>query len=57
MRLIEAHNLRVEEAILTGESTVVDKHTNPLNGELPLGDRTNLGSSRHHRECGWGSAW
>jgi len=42
MRLIEAHNLRVEEAILTGESTVVDKHTSPLNGELPLGDRTNL---------------
>ncbi len=42
MRLIEAHNLRVEEAILTGESTVVDKHTNPLSGELPLGDRTNL---------------
>ncbi|HFK5635336.1 TPA: cation-transporting P-type ATPase [Enterobacter kobei] len=42
MRLIEAHNLRVEEAILTGESTVVDKHTQPLNGELPLGDRTNL---------------
>ncbi len=41
MRLIEAHNLRVEEAILTGESTVVDKHTNPLSGELPLGDRTN----------------
>jgi magnesium-transporting ATPase (P-type) len=27
--LIEAHNLRVEEAILTGESTVVDKHINP----------------------------
>jgi magnesium-transporting ATPase (P-type) len=42
MRLIEAHNLRVEEAILTGESTVVDKHTNPLSGELPLGDRTNM---------------
>ncbi|MGF6422456.1 magnesium-transporting ATPase (P-type) [Lelliottia sp. 489] len=42
MRLIEAHNLRVEEAILTGESTVVDKHTNPLQGDLSLGDRTNL---------------
>ncbi|MBT0647078.1 cation-transporting P-type ATPase, partial [Escherichia coli] len=42
MRLIEAHNLRVEEAILTGESTVVDKHINPLCGELPLGDRTNM---------------
>lgn len=42
MRLIEAHNLRVEEAILTGESTVVDKHTDVLHGELPLGDRTNM---------------
>ncbi|GHD92421.1 carbonate dehydratase [Pseudocitrobacter faecalis] len=42
MRLIEAHNLRVEEAILTGESTVVDKHTDALTGDLPLGDRTNM---------------
>jgi len=42
MRVIEAHNLRVEEAILTGESTVVDKHIQPLTGELTLGDRTNL---------------
>ena len=42
MRLIEAHNLRVEEAILTGESTVVDKHIEAMCGELPLGDRTNL---------------
>ncbi|MEB4677378.1 cation-transporting P-type ATPase [Enterobacteriaceae bacterium G50] len=42
MRLIEAHNLRVEEAILTGESTVVDKHTEALTGDLPLGDRTNM---------------
>jgi magnesium-transporting ATPase (P-type) len=29
----------VEEAILTGESTVVDKITDALEGELPLGDR------------------
>jgi magnesium-transporting ATPase (P-type) len=42
MRVVEAHNLRVEEVILTGESTVVDKHAKPLNGELPLGDRTNM---------------
>lgn len=27
LRIIEAHNLRVEEAILTGESTVVEKIT------------------------------
>ena len=42
MRLIETHSLRVEEAILTGESTVVDKTTDALQGELPLGDRTNM---------------
>ena len=42
LRVIEAHNLRVEEAILTGESTDVEKNTEALSGELPLGDRTNL---------------
>ncbi|MEH0884566.1 cation-transporting P-type ATPase [Enterobacter sp. UNJFSC 003] len=42
LRVIEAHNLRVEEAILTGESTVVEKNTDALSGELPLGDRYNL---------------
>ncbi|EFC56477.1 TPA: cation-transporting P-type ATPase [Enterobacter cancerogenus] len=42
LRVIEAHNLRVEEAILTGESTVVEKNTDALTGELPLGDRYNL---------------
>ena len=42
LRVIEAHNLCVEEAILTGESTVVQKETGALSGELPLGDRLNL---------------
>ncbi|HCQ7754516.1 cation-transporting P-type ATPase [Citrobacter sp. 50677481] len=42
LRVMEAHNLRVEEAILTGESTVVDKTAEALEGELPLGDRKNL---------------
>ncbi len=42
LRVIEAHNLRVEEAILTGESTVVEKSSDALHGELPLGDRYNL---------------
>lgn len=42
LRVIEAYNLRVEEAILTGESVVVEKSTEALSGELPLGDRTNL---------------
>jgi magnesium-transporting ATPase (P-type) len=47
--VIEAHNLRVEEAILTGESTVVEKNSDALSGELPLGDRYNL-LYGHHRQ-------
>jgi len=42
-RLIEAANLEVEEAMLTGESLAVRKSTEPLKGaDLPLGERTNL---------------
>jgi Ca2+-transporting ATPase len=42
-RLLEAVNLRVQEAALTGESEAVEKQTGPLQGEnLPLGDRRNL---------------
>ncbi len=42
-RLIEAINLQVEEAALTGESVAVEKHTAPLdNGGLALGDRKNM---------------
>jgi P-type E1-E2 ATPase len=57
MRLIESHNLRVEEAILTGESTVVDKTTDALEGELPLGDRTNMLFSGTTISAGGGVAW
>jgi magnesium-transporting ATPase (P-type) len=42
LRLLEAHALRVEEAILTGESTVVEKNTLTLAGELGIGDRLNM---------------
>ena len=42
-RLIEAVNLQIEEAALTGESVPVEKHTAPLaDGELALGDRKNM---------------
>ncbi len=44
LRFLEAVNLRIQEAALTGESDPVEKHTAPLAGEdLPLGDRRNMG--------------
>jgi len=44
VRLIEAVNLQMEEAALTGESVPVEKHTDALsNPELALGDRRNMG--------------
>lgn len=41
-RLFEAYNLEVDEAMLTGESTTVSKHSEPLKAELSTGDRLNL---------------
>ncbi|RPI53789.1 MAG: ATPase, partial [Chloroflexi bacterium] len=42
-RLIEAVNLQIEEASLTGESVPVEKNTQPLpNIELAVGDRKNM---------------
>ncbi|KAF0110636.1 MAG: pacL [Chloroflexi bacterium] len=42
-RLIESINLQIEEAVLTGESLPVEKHTAPLsNGDLAVGDRKNM---------------
>lgn len=55
LRVIEAHNLRVEEAILTGESVSVSKTAEPLRGELALGDRTNLLFSGTTLSAGSGS--
>jgi Ca2+-transporting ATPase len=43
LRLIEAFNLRTEEASLTGESTPVEKTTPPIQGtEVAIGDRRNM---------------
>ncbi|HEX6142487.1 MAG TPA: cation-transporting P-type ATPase [Geminicoccaceae bacterium] len=45
LRLIRARNLRIEEAILTGESVAVDKATAPVAEEAPLGDRSSMAFS------------
>lgn len=42
LRLIEAEDLRIEEAALTGESEPVLKTTAALPAMTPLGDRTNM---------------
>lgn len=42
-RLLEAVNLQIEEAALTGESVAVEKHIQPLPvNDLPVGDRKNM---------------
>jgi magnesium-transporting ATPase (P-type) len=40
LRLVSAHGLTVQEAILTGESVPVDKNVRPLTSDAPLGDRS-----------------
>ena len=42
MRLIQAHGLRAEEAILTGESAPVDKGTDAVAQDAALGDRVGM---------------
>ncbi len=45
LRLLRAKNLRVDEAILTGESMVVTKSVDPVPEDAPLGDRTSMAFS------------
>ena len=41
-RILNSFSLQVNESALTGESTSVDKTENPIEGEVPLADRTNM---------------
>ncbi len=45
VRLIKSRNLRVDEAILTGESVPVGKSTDVVASNAPLGDRTPMAYS------------
>jgi magnesium-transporting ATPase (P-type) len=42
LRLVKARNLRVDEAILTGESVPVDKTTSAVDATAALGDRLSM---------------
>lgn len=44
-RIIESGSLRIDEGMLTGESEAVEKHTDPIPQEAPLGDRRNMAFS------------
>ncbi len=45
LRLIQARSLRIDEAILTGESVASEKHVAPVAAEAPLGDRQSMAFS------------
>lgn len=45
LRLFRRRDLRIEEAILTGESVPVDKDTAPVAEQASIGDRKNMGYS------------
>lgn len=45
LRLIDVRALRVQEAILTGESVPVDKDIAPVASDVPLGDRRSMAYS------------
>ncbi|ALC91975.1 ATPase [Bacillus sp. FJAT-18017] len=41
-RILASASLKVNEGMLTGESEAVEKHTDAIPGEAPLGDRKNM---------------
>ena len=45
IRLIDAKNMKIDEAILTGESVAVEKDTLPVDETMSLGDRTSMAFS------------
>jgi magnesium-transporting ATPase (P-type) len=55
LRLIRARSLKVDEAILTGESVPVDKAAAPVPADTPLGDRTSMAFSGTFVAAGQGA--
>lgn len=55
-RIIEAHELKINEAMLTGESTPVTKHNRPLSDVVAVADQNNMIFSGTHVLVGWARA-
>jgi Ca2+-transporting ATPase len=55
-RLLEAVDLKTDEAVLTGESTPVDKKTGVIAESTPVGDRKNMVFTATHITYGRGRA-
>ncbi len=55
LRLIKARSLRIDEAILTGESVPSDKSTVPVEADAALGDRFSMAFSGTFVTAGQGS--
>ncbi|NNK97095.1 MAG: cation-transporting P-type ATPase [Desulfobacterales bacterium] len=55
LRLFQSKDLRIEEALLTGESVPADKSTEPVNIEASLGDRSCMAFSGTMISFGQGS--
>ena len=45
LRILSGHNLRVDEAVLTGESVPVEKREQPVDAAAELGDRSSMAFS------------
>jgi magnesium-transporting ATPase (P-type) len=45
LRVLRTHNMRIDEAVLTGESVAVDKQTDPVDADADLGDRASMAFS------------
>ncbi|WP_210644450.1 cation-transporting P-type ATPase [Pseudomonas sp. Tri1] len=55
LRLLRTNRLQIQEAILTGESAPVEKHTEPVRREAALGDRACMAFSGTLVTCGQAS--
>jgi magnesium-transporting ATPase (P-type) len=55
LRLLRARNLRIDEAILTGESVPTDKHVEPAAPGAALGDRASMAFSGTFVTAGHGA--